>query len=292
VIRDTTGEKMFHMINHIFMTLLIVLMIYPFWYIVMYSLSNSKLAAAGGLFLVPKGFSLESYKTMIGNVSFLSGFKVSAIVTVCGTMFATFFTATTAYAISKKRLRARKFFTFLILFTMLFHGGMIPTYLLVKQLGLLDSYLALILPPAIGAWNILVMRSFFVGIPEELEEAAKMDGASDLTVFFRVVLPLSKAVLATVGLFLAVAYWNDFFSTILYITDKNKWALQAVLRDIINNAATTLSSQGISLGFQQEISESTVKMASIVVATLPILMVYPFIQKYFVKGALIGSVKG
>jgi putative aldouronate transport system permease protein len=136
------------------------------------------------------------------------------------------------------------------------------------------------------------MRSFFAGIPDELEEAAKIDGASDLTVFFRIVLPLSKAVLATVGLFLAVTYWNDFFSTILYIMDKNKWALQAVLRDIISNTSSSLSSQGVSLGFQQEISESTVKMASIIVATLPILIVYPFIQKYFVKGTLIGSVKG
>lgn len=291
MIGSTTGEKIFYAVNKIFMVLLIIIMVYPFWYIVMYSLSNSKLAATGGLFLIPKGFSLESYKTMIGNVSFLSGFKVSIIVTICGTVFATFFTATTAYAISKKRLRARNFFTFLILFTMLFNGGMIPTYLLVKQLGLLDSYLALILPSAIGAWNIFLMRSFFVGIPDELEEAAKIDGASDLTVFFTIILPLSKAVLATVGLFLAVGYWNDFFSTILYITDKNKWALQAVLRDIISNTSSSLSSQGVSLGFQQEISEATVKMASIIVATLPILIVYPFIQKYFVKGTLIGSIK-
>ncbi len=288
----TSGEKWFTVANYIFMILLIVIMVYPFWYITMYSLSDSKLAASGGLFLIPKGFSLASYQTVLGNVSFLSGFKVSVIVTVIGTLFATFFTATTAYAISKKRLRGKNFFTFLILFTMLFNGGMIPNYLLIKELGMIDSYWALILPPAIGAWNIFVMRSFFMGIPDEMEEAAKIDGASDLTIFFRIVLPLSKAVLATIGLFVAVGYWNDFFSTILYINDKEKWALQAVLRDIISNTSSALQSQGVSLGFQQEISESTVKMSSIIIATVPIMVIYPFVQKYFVKGVMIGSVKG
>jgi putative aldouronate transport system permease protein len=292
MIKLTMGERIFNTVNVIFMILIMIAMLYPFWYLTMYSLSDPKLAAGGGLFFIPRGFSLESYSLVINNVSFLSGFRVSLIVTLIGTLFAVFFTATTAYAISKKRLRGKKFFTLLILFTMLFNGGMVPSYLLVKDLGLLDTLSALILPNLIGAWNILVMRSFFAGIPEEMEEAAKIDGSSDLRIFFSIVLPLSKAVLATIGLFVAVYYWNDFFSTILYITDKNKWALQAVLRDIVNNASSALQSQGVSIGFQQTVSENTVKMASIVVATVPILIVYPFIQKYFAKGAMIGSVKG
>jgi putative aldouronate transport system permease protein len=292
VIKSSFGEKVFHVLNNLFMVLLIIIMLYPFWYVAMYSISDSKLAAGGGLFFVPRGFSLASYQLVLGNTSFLSGFKASFIVTVAGTILSVFFTATTAYAISKKRLRGKNLFSFLILFTMLFNGGLVPSYLVVKNLGMLDTYWALILPNLIGAWNILVMRSFFTGIPDELEEAAKIDGAGDITIFFRIVLPLSKAALATIGLFTAVYYWNDFFSTILYITDKNKWALQAVLRDIVNNTSSALQSQGVAIGYQQNVSENTVKMASIIVATLPILIIYPFIQKYFAKGAMIGSVKG
>jgi putative aldouronate transport system permease protein len=292
MIQTSFGEKTFNLLNVTFMILLTIVMIYPFWYLTMYSLSDAKLAAGGGMFFVPQGFSLAAYEVVIGNASFLSGFKVSFIVTIIGTMLSVFFTATTAYAISKRRLRGKTFFSLIILFTMLFNGGIVPNYLLIKDLGLLDTYSALILPSIIGAWNILVMKSFFSGIPDELEEAAKIDGANDLTIFFRIILPLSKPVLATIGLFTAVYYWNDFFSTILYITDKNKWALQAVLKDIVSNASSALQSQGIAIGYQQNVSENTVKMASIVVATLPILIVYPFIQKYFAKGAMIGSVKG
>ncbi|WP_274650870.1 carbohydrate ABC transporter permease [Paenibacillus humicola] len=292
MIKNTPGEKIFIAVNYVFMIFVMMMMLYPFWYLFMYSISDPKLSATGGLFLKPSGFSLASYSLVFNNVSFLSGFRVSFIVTIAGTLMAVFFTATTAYAISKKRLRGGTFFTFIFLFTMLFNGGIVPSYLLVKDLHLLDSLWALILPNMLGAWNILVMRTFFAGIPEELEEAAKIDGASTLRIFFSIILPLSKAVLATIGLFVAVFYWNDFFSTILYITDKNKWALQAVLRDIVNNASSAMQSQGVSIGYQQTVSENTVKMASIVVATLPILIVYPFIQKYFAKGAMIGSVKG
>lgn len=157
---------------------------------------------------------------------------------------------------------------------------------------MIDSYWALILPSAMGAWNIFVMQSFFSGIPEELEEAAKMDGANDLTVFFRIVLPLSNAVLATIGLFIAVWYWNDFFSSVIYMTDKGMWQLQMVLKDLISNTSAAIQQAGISISYQSEVNEFTVKMASIIVSSLPILLVYPFLQKHFVKGALIGSVKG
>ncbi|WP_010494782.1 carbohydrate ABC transporter permease [Paenibacillus elgii] len=290
--KPSAGSRLFQAANTLFMLALVVTMLYPYWYVIMYSLSDAKLAGSGGLFLLPKGFSLAAYETVLGNAAVLSGFKVSLIVTLMGTLLATFITAATAYAISKSRLRGRKLFTLMILFTMLFHGGMIPGYLLVKELGMLNSYLALILPSAIGAWNIFIMRSFFAGIPAEVEESAYIDGANDLVIFFRIVLPLSKAVLATIALFMAVMYWNDFFSTILYISSKDKWALQAVLRDLLTNTSTAMQSQGISIAYQQEISESTIKMANIVVATLPILIVYPFVQKYFVKGAMIGSVKG
>ena len=286
------GEKIFNYLNYTFMSLLIVAMIFPFWYLLMGSLSDAKLAAGGGLFLLPAGLSLDSYTAILNNNSFLTSFRTTVIVTIAGTAIGTFFSATTAYAISKTRLRGAAFFAFLILFTMLFNGGLIPNYLLVKELGMMNTLWALILPNALSAFNIFVMRSFFKGIPEELEEAARIDGANDLTIFFKVVLPLSKPVLATIGLFIAVMYWNEFFATVLYITDKDKWQLQAVLRDIISNTSQVMSASGTTIGFQRNVSEFTVRMASIVVATVPILVVYPFLQKHFAKGALIGSVKG
>ncbi|WNQ13171.1 carbohydrate ABC transporter permease [Paenibacillus aurantius] len=292
MVGTSAGEKMFHLFNYVFMCLLMVVMIYPFWYMIMGSLSDSIQATGGGFFLIPKGFSLESYKAVLTNVSLLSGFRVTVLSTIGGVAVGTFFTATTAYAVSKKRLRGRLLFSFLILFTMLFSGGLIPTYLLIKNLHMMDTYWALILPNAIGAWNIFVMVSFFRGIPEELEEAAKIDGANDLTVFFRIVLPLSNAVIATISLFIAVSYWNDFFSSVLYINTKEMWQLQMVLRDLINNTNAALESSGVNVSYQRNISVFTVKMAAIIVASIPILIVYPFLQKHFVKGAMIGSIKG
>ncbi|MFC0334653.1 carbohydrate ABC transporter permease [Paenibacillus sepulcri] len=286
------GERLFHVLNYMFFILLMVAMIYPFWYIVMGSLSEPEKTMGGGLFLKPEGFSLYAYKAVLQNISLLTGFQVTVISTLGGVLIGTLFTATTAYALSRKRLRGQKTFALLILFTMLFSGGLIPTYLLVKGLGMIDSYWALILPNAMGAWNIFVMLSFFRGIPDELEEAAKIDGAGDLTVFFRIVLPLSNAVIATISLFIAVGYWNDFFSSLLYMTEKNMWQLQLVLNDLISNTSAAAGQSGLSIGFQNQVNVFTIRMAAIMVSTIPILIVYPFLQKHFVKGALIGSVKG
>ncbi|WP_424768809.1 carbohydrate ABC transporter permease [Paenibacillus sp. sgz302251] len=288
----TMGEKVFSVVNYLFFIVLILVMIYPFWYMIMGSLSDPVYVADGGFFLKPAGFSLSAYEAVLKNVSILTGFRVTLISTIGGTVIGTFLTATTAYAISKKRLRGRMFFAFLVLFTMMFNGGLIPSYLLIKELNMIDTYWALILPSAIGAWNIFVMQSFFRGIPDELEEAAKIDGASDLTVFFRIVLPLSKPVLATIGLFIAVWYWNDFFSSVLYVSEKDMWQLQMVLKDLISNTSNAIAQAGISISYQSEVNEFTIKMASIIISSIPILLVYPFLQKHFVKGALVGSVKG
>ncbi|WP_020619239.1 carbohydrate ABC transporter permease [Paenibacillus daejeonensis] len=284
------GDRLFSFFNHLVMIILAIAMIYPFWYLIMASLSDPKLTALGGLYLWPRGFSWDAYITVLRDQSFWSGFRVSILVTIAGTAIGTFLTATTAYAISKRRLQGRMVVSFYILFTMLFSGGLVPSYLLIKELGMLNTLWALIIPGTLSAFNIFVMRSFFVGLPEEVEEAAKIDGANDLMVFFRVVLPLSKAVLATIGLFMAVMYWNDFFSTILYINDKDKWQLQAVLRNLIDQAVQ--SSGAGPNGDQIHVSAFTVRAASILLATLPILLVYPFLQKHFVKGAMIGSIKG
>lgn len=288
----TKGEKVFSVVNIIIMILLSILMIYPFWHILMYSLSETHLAMNGGIFLWARGFTLDTYKTVLRNPSIFQSFKISVTVTTLGSLFATFFTATTAYPLAKKRFKARGILSFYILFTMLFNGGMIPTYLLVKSLGLLDTLAALILPRAIGAWNIFIMRNFFANIPESLEESAKIDGASDLLIFFKIILPLSKAVLATIGLFVAVGYWNDFMSTVLYIQSRSKWSLQAVLREILTTTEAALSRHGLTVTHTQYLTTQSVITANIVVTTVPILLVYPFLQKHFVKGVMIGSIKG
>jgi putative aldouronate transport system permease protein len=291
-IKQTIGEQIFSVVNYIIMIILIILMIYPFWHILMYSISEVKLAATGGIFLWPRGLSFETYGVVFRNRSVLTGFQVSLTVTILGTLVSTFFTATTAYPLAKSRLRGKTIITFLIFFTMLFSGGMIPTYLLIKSLGMIDKYTALIIPGAISAWNVFIMRNFFAAIPEALEESARIDGATDLKIFFRIILPLSKPVLAVIALFNAVMYWNDFFSTILYVTSKDMWSLQAVLRELITSTGAAMQRQGVNVINEQRMTTETITMATVVVTTFPILIVYPFAQKYFVQGVMIGSVKG
>ncbi|SKA76120.1 carbohydrate ABC transporter membrane protein 2, CUT1 family [Caloramator quimbayensis] len=293
-IKESKGERIFHVINVILMVILMILMIYPFWYVIMYSFSKPELAMSGGAFLKPKGFTLDAYKMVFRNRSILYGLKTSLIVTIGGAGIGTLVSAMTAYPLSKKDMPGRKIFTYLFLFTMFFGGGLVPEYLLLKKLHMLDTYWALFLPGCISVWNILVIKNFYKGIPDSLEESAKIDGASDLTVFFKIILPLSKPILATIALFLAVGFWNDFFGSIVYIFDKDKWSLQAVLREIITNTQEAMTRQGITIRNENSsnVSQKTLTMATIMVTTVPILIVYPFVQKYFVKGTMIGSVKG
>ncbi len=274
------------------LVLISLVMLYPFWHEMMYSFSDPVDAATGGMFLLPRGFNLKSYWSVLRNKSVWTGFRVSVIVTLTGTVAGVMLSAMLAYPLSKKRMPGRNVLISLIFFTMLFGGGMIPNYLLAKKLKLIDSYGALILPGLLSAWNIFIMKNAFAGIPASLEESARIDGANDLTIFFHIVLPLSKAVLATIALFTAVGYWNDYFSTILYIVSKDRWSLQAVLREILSNAQSAMSASGISVRAEEAISSETVKAATVMVATVPILLVYPFVQKYFIKGVMIGSVKG
>jgi putative aldouronate transport system permease protein len=291
-IKQSRAEKIFNIGNYALFTLLSLMMLYPFWHQLMMSLSNVHAAAAGGVFLWPKNFSLSTYQTVLRSRSILSGFRVSAIVTVCGTLTGTLITAMLAYPLSKIHLRGNAFFMFVIVFTMLFNGGMIPNYMLIRDLKMQDTLFALILPNLAGAFNIIIMRSFFASLPSSLEESAKIDGANDVLVFFRIIAPLSMATVATIALFTAVMYWNDFFSTVLYITTKSKWSMQAELRNLLMNTSQAMRDSGVEVTTSLTISENTVKAASIIVTTTPILIVYPFLQKYFVKGVMIGSIKG
>ena len=285
-------EIAFSIFNYIFFTLLCIVMVYPFWHVIMMSLSSVEATAKGGVFLWPKGFNLETYAKVFNDPSIWSGYFTTILVTLSGTFFGTLFTATTAYPLSKKYLPFSKAMLLLVLFTMMFSGGMIPVYLLMKNLGLIDNRLSLILPGLVSAYNVIIMKSFFQSLPESLEESAKIDGATEVTVFWKIILPLSKATIATIALFTAVGYWNDYFSTVLYINTKERWALQAVLRYMLTNTNQAMQSAGVSVAAATNVTAATIKSASVVVATVPILCVYPFVQKYFVKGVMIGGVKG
>jgi putative aldouronate transport system permease protein len=286
------GEKVFGWFNYIFFVILCALMAYPFWHVIMMSFSSAEATAKGGLFLWPKGFNIDVYLSVFKNPQIYTGYGTTLMVTITGTLFGVLFTATTAYALSKKHLPFGAVLMALVLFTMIFNGGMIPNYLLIKNLGLINNRLALILPGLINAYNTIIMRTFFLSLPSSLEESAKIDGANDVHIFITIVLPLSKAVLATIALFMAVGYWNDFFSTVLYINSGDKWSMQAVLRYMITNTAQAFQRAGVAVQDMTNVTEATIKAGSIVVATVPILIVYPFLQKYFVKGVMLGSVKG
>ncbi len=285
-------EIAFSIFNYIFFTLLCIVMVYPFWHVIMMSLSSVEATAKGGVFLWPKGFNLDTYAKVFNDSTIWSGYFTTITVTLSGAFFGTLFTATTAYPLSKKYLPFSKTMLLLVLFTMLFSGGMIPGYLLMKNLGLIDNRLSLVLPGLVSAYNVIIMKSFFQSLPESLEESAKIDGATEVTVFWKIILPLSKATVATIALFTAVGYWNDYFSTVLYINSKERWALQAVLRYMLTNTNQAMQAAGVSVAAATNVTAATIKSASVVVATVPILCVYPFVQKYFVKGVMIGGVKG
>lgn len=290
--KRSRSERIFEWVNLVLLTLLMFTMLYPFLYTFSISLSTTAEAMRKGLHLYPREVSLTSYSMVFKNEDILISYGNTLLRTVVGTSATIFISAMFAYPLSKKYMPNRRIYAFLLLFTMLFSGGIIPTYLLIKNLGLLNNRLVYILPSIISAYNVIVIRSFFESIPESLTESAKIDGANEFTIFLKIVLPLSKPVLATVGLWSAVAHWNAWFDSMLYMTDKSKQVLQTVLQRIITESNVTLIQQGIVNPDTTQFTPETMKSATIIVSILPILMVYPFIQRYFVKGIMLGSVKG
>ena len=291
-IKTSTGEKIFTVFNYTFITVLCLVMLYPFWHVVMQSFSSMEATLKGGVFLYPKGFNLDTYRSVFNNPQVYTGFATSIMVTIVGTVFGTLLTAMTAYPLSKSRLRGGKVLMVIVLITMIFAGGMIPSFLLIQELGLMDNRLALILPALVSAYNCIIMKNFFMSIPDSLEESARIDGANDIRIFFSIIVPLSKATIATIALFMAVAYWNDYFSTVLYIRSTDKWALQAVLRNMLTNTQQAMAQAGVNVINTSNTNSETIKAGTIVISTVPILVVYPFVQKYFVTGVMIGGVKG
>jgi len=285
------GEKAFDIFNILLLAAAAAITLFPFWYIAAVSLSPIEQVMRGGLILWPESLTLESYKLILTNAHFTRALWITVALTAAGTLTNLVLTVLMAYPLSKKRLKGRSVLLFLVLFTMLFSGGMIPSYLVMKWLNLLNSFWSVIIPSGISAFNLIILKNFFQGIPEELEESGKMDGCTNTGVLFRIVLPLSMPAMATFTLFYAVGHWNQFFTSILYVTNSKLWPIQVVLRQMIIQGSTEEFQAAIA-NEATEIMPTTIKMAAIIVATIPILFVYPFLQKHFAKGVLLGSVKG
>lgn len=276
-------------INYALITLLAFVCLYPFLNVLAYSLSGYYPVLSGKVTFYPMEFTLEAYKEILGKPSIWASMKTTIEVTLLGTALSLILTTFAAYGLSIQDLPGRKTLTGLILFTMYFGGGMIPTFLVVKGVGLYNTLGALFIPQAVSVFNFIVMRTFFRELPESLQDAARIDGASYMQVLVRIVLPLSTAIIATIGLFYAVGYWNSYFEALIYIQDTDKYTLQLRLRSLLfgNELASDIDNVGGVVVLTQSL-----KMATVVVATLPILVVYPWLQKYFVKGVMLGSVKG
>lgn len=290
-IKKSVGERVFTVLNCIFMLVFIFITVYPIWYVLVASFSDSN-ALIGNMSLLfkPVNFTLDAYKMMIKNPMILVGYKNTLIILVIAVTLNMFLTALGAYFMSRKNVMFKKPITLLIIFTMYFSGGLIPVYLNVKSLGLLDTYAALILPVAINTFNLIIMCTAFASIPESLEESARLDGAGHFRLLFQIILPLSKATVAVILLYYAVEHWNSWFNAMIYLNDRNKFPLQLVLQEILIQNDTSSMTQMVSAGDSSSVGE-TVKYAVIIVSSLPIFCIYPFIQKYFEKGVMIGAVK-
>lgn len=285
------GDKIFSGVNLVLVILVCLLMLYPMIYVFSHSLMSDTERAMYPLRLIPRKIDWSGYRFILfAGTNLGNAYVITIMRTLIGTVFNVIITAMLAYPLSRPYYPCRKALTVLIVFTMWFSGGMIPNFLLIKSLGLTNSFWVYVLPGMVNPFNLIILRNFFMQMPIALEESAKLDGANDLHVFLRIALPLSKASLATIGLFYAVIHWNTWYDSMLYVGDKNLWTVQYMLKQIIASASVTdMTTAGTVL--ESLPPAETVKMASIVVATVPILCVYPFLQKYFVKGVLVGSVK-
>lgn len=289
-IKHTPGDRVFNAVNVLIMVFLCFITLYPFLYIISMSLGGSSNIRG----LIPQNPTLSSYQRVLGNINITTGFLNSVFRTVVGTASTLLVTLGASYALSKKRFPNRGFWTGFCIFTMFFSGGLIPTYLLMKDLGLLDNRAVLILPMLVSTYNMTIMRNFFMALPDSLEESAMIDGANDIVIMFRIVVPVSTAIIATVALWTAVAHWNAWFDSLIYMQSTDKQVLQQILRRIVIEGTTQLVDMNITSvsADMATASPDGVKGATIVITSLPIILVYPFLQKYFVKGVMVGSLKG
>lgn len=291
---ESTNDRVFNLIIVIVATIVLLLVLYPLYFVIIASVSNPDMVASGQVILFPKGISLEGYKFILDDKRIWTGYMNSLIYMVFGTMTALAITIPAGYALSRDDLRGRGIIMKIMVFTMYFGGGLIPTYLVVKDLHLIDSRLALIILGSFSVYNLILTRTFFMStLPKELQEAAEIDGCGVPRFFFQIVLPVSKSIIAIMTLYYAVGHWNSFFNALVYINDQSKYPLQLVLRDILI-AGQTIDPESVDAETLLRIDyiARTIKYGVIIVASLPMMCIYPFVQKHFVKGVMIGSVKG
>lgn len=300
LVKDTKADKIFMVFNYIFILLAVGIVLYPLIYIISASISDPQFVNSGEMWLWPKGFTMEGYQTILENNSIWRGYLNTIYYTALGTSINLVVTLPAAYALSRPDFYGHKAFTTFLLITMFVSGGLIPSYLVIKNLGMLNSVWALVLPGAASVYNIVVTRTFFQStIPREMEEAAIIDGCSDFKLFAKVVLPLSTPIIAVMALFYGVGHWNGFFSALIYLSDKAMYPLQMVLREILvlqdmssNSIGGTMTGEMAELMYSKQQLAAVIKYGVMIVSTLPVIVVYPFLQKYFVKGMMVGSVKG
>lgn len=283
------GDRIFNVFNIVLLGIVALVTFFPFYYVLIVSFTDPTEYVQKPFVLFPEKWSFISYQYLLSTKSFVNSIGVSVFLAVVGTLCSLAVSSSLAYTLSRKRFRGRRVILLLILLTILFSPGIIPNYMLIRELGLINNIWSIILPALSSGWNVLLLRGFFDSIPSELEEAAAIDGCNDITTWFRIILPLSLPALAAFGLFFAVGYWNTFFNALLYLNDSSKWPIQVILQNILLNASNT---DLISDTFNQAPPAQTLRMAAVIVATIPILLVYPFLQKHFAKGAMVGSVKG
>lgn len=295
-IRRSYSDKIFDIVNLLVMVILLVIFVWPLWFVVIASFSNPNQVWMGEVVLWPKGFTLVSYETLLEYERIWVGYRNTLFYTVVGTLVNLAMTICGAYPLSRKDFLPRHFFMFLFMLTMYFGGGLIPTYLVVSGLGLVDTRWAMIIPGAVSIYNIIITRTYFMNsIPASLQEAATLDGANSFQYLMRVVLPLSKPIIAVVGLYYAVGHWNDFYTALIYLYNEDLMPLQSFLRDMLMSTKLTLNNLSgmdtATVELKTHLAQ-TLKYSVIIVSTVPVLCIYPFIQKYFVKGVMVGSVKG
>lgn len=287
-IQRSAGSRIFDGLNIAFLCLLALSTIYPFWDALVVSMSSLKSYLGTSVHLWPSEFSFEGYSYMLKTPTLWTSYGNTLFITVVGTTLNVIITIMAAYVLSKKELKGHRVLTFMAVFTMMFSGGIIPTYMVVKDLRLMNSLWAMIVPSLINTYNLIIMRNFFRAVPQELEESGMLDGCTEVGVLFRIVLPVSIPAVTTITLFYAVAHWNEFFSAIMYINSQTAWPLQLFLRSMLFESDMAYASGGESLFLLGQ----PMKMAAIMMAIIPIMCAYPFFQKYFTKGVMVGAVKG
>ncbi len=293
--KNITQDRIVYFLNYVFLGLLVIVILYPLIYVLSASFSSGSALMSGRVRFLPVEFTLDSYKAVFKYDAIWTGYKNSIIYTVVGTVISVALTLLAAYPLSRDDFQGRKFFNRIFVFTMIFSGGLVPSFLLIQSLGLMDTMWAVILPGSVNAFNVIVARTFFKqGIPDELIDAAAVDGCSDFKFFTKIALPLSKAIIAVLALWIMVGLWNGYFQPMLYINSEEKYPLQLILRRILLLSQVDFSSSNIDpvqIAKNRHLSEM-LKYATIIISTLPLMLVYPLVQKHFVKGVTLGSVKG